>query len=101
MSKLTKKDFIQKYNDMFEDDNYVFDKDSLSISLMEDISDSISDEESEELVSLRNELEKTKSDYLDLKEKYKERFLNAVDDKNDSDDLEELEEKEVIDVKEI
>lgn len=101
MAKLSKEDFIKKYNDMFDDENYVFDKDSLSISLMEDITDSISNDESEELSSLRNELEKAKADFLDLKKKYKERFLNAVEDKEEPDEQEELKEEEVIDIKEI
>ena len=65
---------------------------------MEDITDSVSPDESEEHASERAELEKAKADYEELKEKYKARFLKAVESDEEEKDLEE---KEVIDIKEI
>ena len=75
--------------------------DDVKISLMEDITDSITPEESEELNSLKAEVEKTKAEYEELKEKYKSRFLKAVESEEKEDVDEDLEEKEVIDIKEI
>ena len=74
----------------------------VKISLMEDITDSVTPDESEELASLKAEVEKTKADYEELKEKYKARFLKAVEteEKEEVKD-DDLEEKEVIDVKEL
>ena len=70
---------------------------------MEDITDSVSPDESEELAGLKAEIEKSKADYEELKEKYKARFLKAVDSDEVKDEVkdEDLEEKEVIDVKEL
>ena len=82
-------------------------EDELKISLMEDVTDSVSSDESDELKGLRDELEKVKSEYEDLKEKYKARFLQAVESEEVKDDVkeevkdEDVEEKEVIDIKEI
>ena len=74
----------------------------VKISLMEDITDSISDKESEELATLKDELDKTKEEYDALKEKYKSRFLQAVEVKEEEKkEDEDLEEKEIIDIKEI
>lgn len=73
--------------------------DDVKVSLMEDIYDSISDE-SEELVSLKGELEKKNSEYDELMKKYKERFLESSDKQVDEEEKIEVEE-EVIDVKEI
>lgn len=77
-------------------------EDELKISLMEDVTDSIEPEESEELTKLKSELEEYKAKYEDVKAKYKERFLSAVES-NKEEDLkdEELEEKKVIDVNDI
>lgn len=96
MAKYSAEDLSSRINDLDLDDE-------VKISLMEDITDSVSLDESEELANLKAELEK-KSDELDeLKEKYKSRFLKAVkedeEDKKEKD--EDLEEKEVIDIKEI
>lgn len=95
MAKLSAEELSSKINDLEIDDN-------VKISLMEDITDSISTEESEELTTIKSEMESLKSEYDSLKEKYKSRFLKAVESEEDSkEDNEELEEKEVIDVKEI
>ena len=72
------------------------------ISLMEDITDSLSQEDSEELTALKDELESTKAKFDELSEKYKARFLKAVEEPTEESKYEEeLEEKEVIDIKEI
>ena len=96
MAKYSAEDLSSRINDLELDDE-------VKISLMEDITDSISPDESEELASLKSELEKAKADYDDLKEKYKERFLKAAEVEEVKDEVkeEELEEKEVIDIKEI
>ena len=97
MAKYSAEDLSSRINELELDDE-------VKISLMEDITDSVSPDESEELASLKAELEKAKADYEELKEKYKARFLNAVEDKEEVKEEvkdEDLEEKEVIDIKEI
>ena len=68
---------------------------------MEDITDSISPEENEELNRLKDEVNEYKEKYEEVKAKYKERFYTAVESDKKEDIQEELEEKEVIDIKEI
>lgn len=95
MSKYSAKELSSRINDLDLDDD-------VKISLMEDITDSVSTGESEELTSLREEMEKVKSEYEELKEKYKSRFLQAVETEEAEEVKDEdLEEKEVIDVKEL
>ena len=95
MAKYSAEELSSRINDLELDDD-------VKISLMEDITDSVSPDESEELASIKAELEKAKADYEELKEKYKARFLKAVEsDEEEKEDTEDLEEKEVIDVKEL
>lgn len=95
MAKYSAEELSSRVNELELDDE-------VKISLMEDITDSVSPDESEELASIKAELEKAKADYEELKEKYKARFLKAVEseEKEEVKD-EDLEEKEVIDVKEL
>lgn len=96
MAKLNKDEFNKKYSDM------ITDNDDLLIALMEDFSDSISTDESEELTSLRAELEEAKAKVVDITERYKARFLSAIEDpKEEKEEEKEIEEKEIIDVNEI
>ena len=77
-------------------------EDEIKIALMEDITDSVSPDESEELTSLKAEVEDLKAKYEDVKAKYKERFLKAVESDDKEDEVEEeLEEKEVVNVTDI
>lgn len=96
MAKYSAEELSSRINDLELDDD-------VKISLMEDITDSVSTGESEELTSLKEEIEKVKSEYEELKEKYKARFLQAVEteEEKSEDKDEDLEEKEVIDVKEL
>lgn len=95
MAKYSAEELSSRINELELDDE-------VKISLMEDITDSVSPDESEELASIKAELEKAKADYEELKEKYKARFLKAVEsDEEEKEDTEDLEEKEVIDVKEL
>lgn len=95
MAKYSAEELSSRINDLELDDD-------VKISLMEDITDSVSPDESEELANLKAELEKAKADYEELKEKYKARFLKAVEsDEEEKVEDEDLEEKEVIDVKEL
>ena len=95
MAKYSAEELSSRINDLELDDE-------VKISLMEDITDSVSPDESEELAGIKAELEKAKADYEELKEKYKARFLKAVEsDEEEKEDTEDLEEKEVIDVKEL
>ena len=97
MAKYSAEELSSRINDLELDDE-------VKISLMEDITDSISPDESEELSLLKAEVEKVKAEYEDLKQKYKERFLKAAEveeDKTEVKEDEDLEEKEVIDIKEI
>lgn len=94
MAKYSAEELSSRVNDLELDDE-------VKISLMEDITDSVSPDESEELASVKSELEKAKADYDELKEKYKARFLKAVESEEEKEVEEDLEEKEVIDVKEL
>lgn len=96
MAKLNKDEFNKKYSDMIKDN------DDLLIALMEDFSDSISNDESEELATLRAELEDAKAKVVDITERYKARFLSAIEEEpKEEEKEEEIEEKEIIDVNEI
>ena len=95
MAKYSAEELSSRINELELDDD-------VKISLMEDITDSVCPDESEELALVKAELEKAKADYEELKEKYKARFLKAVEsDEEEKEDTEDLEEKEVIDVKEL
>lgn len=95
MAKYSAEELSSRVNELELDDE-------VKISLMEDITDSVSPDESEELAGIKAELEKTKADYEELKEKYKARFLKAVESDEEEKKVEDdLEEKEVIDVKEL
>lgn len=88
MAKLTKEEFIQKYNEKLADNS------ELAVELMEDITDSIESDISE--------LEEMKKKYDDLLNRYKERFMSSEEVKEEiKDETEEVKEEEVIDVQEI
>lgn len=98
MAKLNIEEFNNKYSER------ITDNDDLLIELMEDFSDSVENDNIEELEKLRNEIEQHKEEIKILKQKYKERFLNIISDdikekENEKDDF--IEEKEIIDIKEI
>ena len=97
MAKYSAEELSSRINELELDDD-------VKISLMEDITDSISPAESEELASIKAEIEKKDAEIEELKEKYKARFLKAEEVKEEvKEELkdEDLEEKEVIDIKEI
>jgi len=96
MAKYSAEELSSRVNDLELDDE-------VKISLMEDITDSVSPDESEELAGLKAELEKKSIELDELKEKYKARFLKAVESEDVKEEVkdEDLEEKEVIDIKEI
>lgn len=88
--KLTKSELKQKISEK------IVDNDDLVIELMEDIDDSF------DVETLVKDNETLKGEVEELKKKYKERFLQAVDTVVDEViDEAELGEVEVIDVKEI
>lgn len=102
MAKLTAEEFIKKYTV----DKKISEDDDVLIELMEDISDSVveNETESEEITKLKADNEKLSADYADLKERYKNRFLSSeVEEKTEekTEEESEPEEKEIIDVKEI
>ena len=82
MAKYSAEELSSRVNELELDDE-------VKISLMEDITDSVSPDESEELAGLKAEVEKTKADYEELKEKYKARFLKAVEDEEVKDEVED------------
>ena len=95
MAKFSAEELSSRINELELDDE-------VKISLMEDITDSVTKDESEELAVLKEEIEKVKTEYDELKEKYKARFLQAVESEEVKEEPEEdMEEKEVIDIKEI
>lgn len=94
--KLSKQELKQKISDSIKDN------DDLVISLLEDIEDSMI-ENNEQVIDETNkkELEDLKWKYEDLKAKYKERFLSGAEDKEETTEETGLEEKEIIDVKDL
>lgn len=94
--KLSKQELKQKISDNIKDN------DDLVISLLEDIEDSMI-ENNEQVIDETNkkELEDLKWKYEDLKAKYKERFLSGAENKEKNTEDTGLEEKEVIDVKDL
>ena len=99
-------DFKKKISDK------IVDNDDLVIELLEDLDDSFTPKENEELEEMKKiiiekdaEIEKAKAELLDLKAKYKERFLSPASESEvetiDEKVPEEVEEEEVIDIKEI
>lgn len=97
MAKYSAEELSSRINELEIDED-------VKIALMEDITDSISPAESEELSRLQAEIETTSKELVDLKEKYKSRFMNAVTSeevKDEEVESGEYKETEVIDVKEI
>lgn len=92
--KLSKEDLKKKIDEKISDDD-------LKIELLEDIEDSFESDDSEKIS--KEEYEKVVSERDEIKQKYKDRFLNNEESKEDDEEPEEkgLEEKDVIDVKEI
>ena len=93
MAKLSKDELVQKINEIVMDED-------VKIELMEDVTDSIDVNETNEEDTQR--IEELETKLKDLQTKYKERFLKG-DDKEDKKEekSEELEEKEIVDIKEI
>jgi Zn-dependent oligopeptidase len=78
MAVYSLEDFKRKLSDK------IVDNDDLVIELLEDLDDSFTPKENEELEEMKKamiekdaEIEKTKADLLDLKARYKERFLKS------------------------
>lgn len=101
MARLSREELLNKIDSLSITDDE-------KISLMEDISDSFITEDTEELNSVKAELEKALSDIEDLKAKYKARFLSGevmIEDKKEEVAEEivdpEMKEEEVIDVEDI
>lgn len=90
MTKLDKNALIEKYKEKIDEES--------SIEFFEDIADSF--DESDEVKTLKNELEEKQAKYDELKEKYKTRFLEGSF-KDEEDDYDELKVKNVIDFREI
>lgn len=90
MAKLEKDALLSKISEKVENED-------IAIELMEDITDSFPSET--ENANLRSELEKKNQEYEDLKNKYKERFLNSPVVKEEKP--QELEVKNYYDLKEI
>lgn len=106
MAVYSLEDFKRKLSDK------IVDNDDLVIELLEDVDDSFTPKENEELEEMKKvmiekdaEIEKAKADLLDLKARYKERFLSPASESAVSETIEkvpeEVEEKEIIDIKEI
>lgn len=88
MAKLTKEEFITKYNEKLGDNS------ELAVELMEDITDSIDSDISE--------LEDMKKKYDDLLNRYKERFVNPEEVKEEiKEEVIEEPKENVVDVEDI
>lgn len=99
--KLSKEEILAKISEKVQDED-------LAIELMEDIADSMEVTEvvdnSEEIATLKSDIELKDAEIVALKEKYKARFLSGEEiaetiPENIDEDVEE--EEEVIDIKEI
>lgn len=98
--KLTKEEFIEKYQSKFDGD------DEAKIEFLEDISDTLevaeSDEKGEKTAELEAEIERLKGDNEMLKKRYIDRFLGGEKISEEVEEkIDEPEEEEVIDIKEI
>lgn len=98
MSKLTKQELMHRIGDLVKDNE------DLHISILEDLDDSIVENNVDETIidQLKQENENLKYKYENLRQRYKDRFFDNVDEKIIDDENDKtLEEKEIIDVKEI
>lgn len=84
MAKLSKKDLLKKVNEMFGEDAT-----DEQLSLLEDISDSFEQGDSDELENTRNALTKAQTDLKEFRQKYRERFLGGVDNEPSKKDKED------------
>lgn len=92
--KLSKEELKKKIDEVIEDDD-------LKISLLEDIEDSVDVQDETEKVD-KSAYDQLKTEYDELKEKYKNRFLTSDEVKEEVTEEDVGEEKEeVIDVEEI
>lgn len=97
MAKKSAKELSEYVNNLDLDDE-------VKIALMEDITDSVSPDESDEKIRLQKEVEDYKGKYESVVQKYKERFYSpeeVKDLKKEKEEFKELEEKEVIDIRSI
>ena len=97
MAKLTKEELLKKISDVIEDKD-------LSIELMEDITDSVEDQQVDDILDSNKdeEIESLKMEVESLKDKYKQRFLNPEEVKEELKEDEDVpEEQNIVDVKEI
>lgn len=93
--KLSKDELLAKINEKVMDED-------VKIELIEDVTDSFEVDDSNSNEEYEQRITELEDKYKNLQEKYKERFLNKVEEKEDVDEKEDDEEKEeVIDVKEI
>ena len=90
--KLSKDELLAKINEKVMDED-------VKIELIEDVTDSFEVDDSNSNEEYEQRITELEDKYKNLQEKYKERFLNKVEEKEDYEDDEEKE--EVIDVKEI
>lgn len=98
--KLTKEEFIEKYQSKFDGD------DEAKIEFLEDISDTLevaeSSDDGEKTAELEAEIERLKGDNEMLKKRYIDRFLGGDKISEEVEEkIDEPEEEEVIDIKEI
>ena len=96
--KLSKEELIAKVNERIENVD-------LAIELIEDITDSMTEVsvDEAEAKALKDKVEELNYQLVDLKEKYKNRFLGIPEASEETEETEvpELETKEVVDIKEI
>ena len=90
--KLSKDELLAKINEKVMEED-------VKIELIEDVTDSFEIDDSNSNEEYEQRITELEDKYKNLQEKYKERFLNKVEEKEDDEDDEEKE--EVIDVKEI
>ena len=87
--KLSKDELLAKINEKVMDED-------VKIELIEDVTDSFEVDDSNSNEEYEQRITELEDKYKNLQEKYKERFLNKVEEKEDDEEKEE-----VIDVKEI
>lgn len=101
--QLSKEELKKKIDEKISDED-------LKIELLEDIEDSFNDEAIKEYearyeaekADLEAQIANEKAYIMDLKAKYKERFLKGSEvEEPKNEEIDEVEEKEVVDIKEI
>lgn len=99
MAKLSKEEIMSKYSEKFTEED-------LGIEFLEDIADSLNVDDNSllmnELETLKATIEEKENQIASLKQKYKDRFLGAIETEvEEIEPVEDMTEEEIIDIRSI